>query len=137
MEGDQELDDLKERLSRLAEQVALNFGKKLDYSINSVHEVEKLLGQLHKHYKKTCDDEGLNGLALEFAAYIIKTIEKNLSKGQWKRDHPVFGKDTFAYTWDGKDIFPYSWCQKRIFDGPSDNVWTKFQAIVMKKTKHI
>lgn len=134
MEEEQELDDLKERLSRLAEQVALAFGKKLDYSTNSVYEVEKILGQLHKHYKKTHDDEGLNGLALEFAAYIIKVIEKNLSKGQWKRDHSVFGKDTFPYTWDGKEILPYSWCQKRIFDGSRDNIWAKFQVIVMGKS---
>jgi hypothetical protein len=135
MEEEKELDDLKERLSQLAEQVAATFGKKLDYSINSVQKVEKILGQLHKGYKKTHNDEGLNGLAMEFAAYIVKVIEKNLSKGVWKRDL-VFGKDTFPYTWESKEIFPYSWCQKRIFYGQGDDVWAKFQALLMKKTKH-
>ncbi len=73
----------------------------------------------------------MQGIALEFAAYIVKVIEKNYACGVWKRDHPAFGPDSFPYDWEGGEIFPYGWCLKRILDGPQDDVWAKFQAIVM------
>jgi hypothetical protein len=74
----------------------------------------------------------MNGIALEFAAYIVKVIETNYEPGEWVRDHPDFGKDAFPYRWKGKELFPFAWCQKRIFDGPADDVWAKFKALVLR-----
>ena len=127
-----ELLKLQSDLTALAFKVAENFGVKLDFTHNSIEQVEKVLGLVHDEYKKTKNKEGLDGIALEFATYIISTIEKNLAKGRWERDSKEFGKDVFPYTLaDGRVIFPYAWCQKRIFDGEGDNIWTKYNTLVI------
>ncbi len=75
-----ELEQLKEDMSKLAERIANEgFGIKLDYSIESIKQADRVLGELHKEYKKTKDDEGYTGIAFEFAAYIVKVIEKNVA----------------------------------------------------------
>lgn len=95
-----DLGALKEELAQLAERVAREaFGVELDYSVESVQRVEQLLGFLHTEYQRTKNDDGLNGLALEFAAYVIKVIERNFSPGTWARDHPDFGPDSFPIAW--------------------------------------
>ncbi len=135
MSDPDDLDALKEELAVLAERVARDaFRVELDYSVESVQRVEELLGLLHTEYQRTKNDDGLNGLALEFAAYLIKVIERNFARGTWARDHPDFGPDSFPYEWQGSELFPYAWCRKRIFDGPGDDVWAKFQALVISKT---
>lgn len=126
---------LKEELAGYAEQIASEFGIKLDYSVKSVKKVEKILSTLHKEYRRTNDDKGLNGVALEFAAYIIKVIEKNFEPGEWNRNHPTFGPDTFPYKWYDVELFPYSWGLKRIFDGSGDDVWVKFKALIVKRAQ--
>ncbi len=128
-----ELLKLQEELTGLALQIATSQNIKLDFSVDSVKEVEKVLSIIHNDYKKTKNEEGVRGIALEFAAYIISVIEKNLGVGYWERDSDM-GKDTFPYTLEnGKIIFPFSWCLKRIVDGSSDDVWAKFQTIISSK----
>ncbi len=134
MSDTEDLEALKERLAGLAGQVAKEaFGIDLDYSVSSVRRVEEILAELHRDYAQTRDQEGLNGLALEFAAYVIKVIEKNFNPGVWRRNHRVYGDETFPYEWRGIDLFPYGWCLKRILDGPGDNMWTKFEGNVLTK----
>jgi hypothetical protein len=134
MASSQDAEALKDELATLAERVAQEgFGIRLDYSVDSVHHIDEILGALHKEFRRTKDDDGLNGVALEFAAYLVKVIEKNVARGRWNRDHPLFGPDTFPYEWQGGELFPYSWCQKRIFDGPGDDVWAKFHTLVLSK----
>jgi hypothetical protein len=106
----------------------------LDFSIGSIKQVEEILSQLHNQFEETKDETGINGMALELAAYVITVIEKNLMVGKWERDSEEFGKDTFPYDLgDGNVIFPYNWNLKRIFDGEPDNVFTKFQTLVLDK----
>lgn len=127
-----ELIKLQEELTGLALQIAKSQNITLDFSPDSVKDVEKVLSIIHDDYKKTKNEEGVRGIALEFAAYIISVIEKNLSVGYWERDSSDMGKDTFPYHLeDEKIIFPFSWCLKRIVDGSGDDVWAKFQTILL------
>jgi replicative DNA helicase len=65
----QDLEKLKHEMSALAERIASEvYGIELDYSTESIKQVEKILGRLHKEYKKTKSDEGYAGIAFEFAA---------------------------------------------------------------------
>ena len=131
-----ELASLRDELDDLALQVASNFRVKLDHSPKSVKKVEEVLATFHDEYGRTGSEEGLNGIALEFAAYIIKVIELNLEPGTWSRNHPEMGADSFPYHWRGSDMFPFAWCQKRIFDGPADDVWAKFTIFVLDAPGH-
>ena len=112
--------------------VARDCKVKLDFSDASVKNVEKILGDMHRHYRKTKDDTGLRGLALMFAAYLGEVIRKKARKGVWKRDHPDVGKDSFPF-YVGKDdaLFLYGWCMKRIFDGKGDDVWAKYRVLIL------
>ena len=125
---------LKEQMSALAEKIASDaFGVELDYSVNSLTHVERILGEIHEEYKQTASEEGLHGIALEFGAYIVKVIEQHVGPVEWLRDDPSMGKDTFPLQWRGKTLFPVAWCGKRIFDGPADDIVSKFNALVQQE----
>lgn len=133
-ETSRELRELQQKLTELALTVASAFKIKLDFSLDSIKKVENILSLIHNDYKKTKDEDGKKGIALEFAAYIVSVIEKNGMAGYWERDSEEMGTDSFPYYLsDGKVIFPYGWCLKRILVGPEDNVWSKFEALVLKK----
>jgi hypothetical protein len=128
--------EIQPELCALAERIASeHFRMRLDYSIDSVRKVERILGAFHEDYRKTRSEDGLNGVALEFAAYIVSVIQRHFGPAQWERDCPSFGEDTFPLHWRGSSIYPYAWCQKRLFDGPSDDVWFKFRAIVLREAR--
>jgi hypothetical protein len=125
---------IKARMCSLAEEIAReNFGVRLDYSPSSILRVEEILGAIHTDLKKSGDTKGINGIALEFGAYIVAVIEKHYGPAKWERDHAQFGRDSFPLYWQGSTLFPYGWCQKRLLDGPGDNVHTKFQELVLKR----
>ena len=132
----QQMSDLKETLSALAVQVGKeSFSITLDYSEASIEKVEFILGELHKEYAKTKREDGIRGLAAEFAAYIIKVIEKHYEAGVWTRDHPSMGVGSFPYEWRGATIFPASWCFKRIVDGVGDDVSVKYRVFVVEHAR--
>ncbi len=126
-----DLNELQAKMSKFAVDIADEFNIRLDYSTRSIKKVEVILSQIHAEFVKSNNDEGLNGIALEFAFYIITVIEKNFEKGKIERDHKDFGKNTFPFYWRSKTLFPYSWCLKRIYDGEGDNVWVKYKTLVL------
>ena len=127
-----EIHELKNKLSTLAERVANEaFGKQLDYSVESVKEVESILAVLHEEYKSTGSEDGLQGIAMEFGAYIVKVIEEHFGPAEWQRNDESFGDDTFPLQWRGSTLFPVGWCLKRLLDGAADDVWFKFEALVL------
>jgi hypothetical protein len=75
----------------------------------------------------------LQGIALEFGAYIIRVIEQHFGPVDWQRDHPSFGEDSFPLYWRETTLFPVGWCLKRILDGTGDDVWSKFQTLVLDR----
>jgi len=93
-------EDLYQKLLGLAIQIADTFKIKLDYSNDSIKNVEKILAKLHADYLKTKRTEGLTGVTIEFAAYIIEVIRRNSDdKGIWYKDHNHFGEDSFPFVW--------------------------------------
>jgi hypothetical protein len=124
--------EIQSQLCELAEQIARdNFGIALDYSIASIQQVESILAAFHNEYVRTRSEDGLQGIALEFAAYIVTVIENHFGAGDWQRDHATIGTDTFPFQWRGSTIFPYGWCFNRIIDGPEDDIWIKFNTLVV------
>jgi len=128
---------LKAELCGLAERVAREgYDTRLDYSVESIKHVERILASIHDDYKRTKAEDGLNGIAAEFAAYIVTVIERHYGPATWERDDPTFGPASFPLRWRGATVFPYSWCQKRIFEGPAEDVWSKFQALIINHESH-
>ncbi len=129
----EDMEKLKSELTDNALTIAKEFGVQLDYSHESIENVEEMLGEVHAGYKETKDEEGLMGIGLSFAAYIISVIEHNSTPGLWQRNHPTIGKDSFPYTWKGSTLFPYVWCMKRILDDEADDVWVNYKDLVMAR----
>lgn len=131
MQTSDELSSLQRRLAGNAVQIAEAFGATLDFSHDSIDAVECVLGRLHDELQSTGNDDGYNGIALSFAAYIVTVIEQNLSPGIWKRDDDEMGPETFPFEWAGRTLFPHGWCLKRLFEGSADNVAVKYRALVL------
>ena len=124
--------EVQVKLTELALDVAIGFDIELDFSHNSIRDVESILGKVHQQYRNTRSEDGLNGIALEFGAYIATTIQRCTGEGALEADHSQYGKGTFPFHYSGGTIFPYMWCIKRIYDGEGGNVWVKYNALVLK-----
>jgi hypothetical protein len=129
------LPQLQAELTDAAVQIAREYGVSLNFSHGSVEDVERVLAKIHEHYARTRDERGLRGIGIEFAAYIVTTIEQNTGEGKWERDDPTMGEASYPFYWRGAAIFPYGWCMKRIIDGDADNVWIKYRAFVLENLK--
>jgi len=120
-------------LCGLAARIALKeFGTHLDGSVDSVRDVEHILGQIHDLYCKTRLEDGLHVVALAFAAYIASVVQTHFGPARWERDCSYLGEETFPLIWGEARVYPYAWCLKRIFDGPGDDIWFKFQAVILE-----
>ena len=129
-----EIGALQEELSDLALRIADEFySVELDFTHDSITQVEKILADLHRQYKQTGKSEGLSGIAAEFGSYIGATIQKNTGSGHFEKDHPSLGEGAFPFYWMEATIFPFSWCEKRIFDGSADDISTKYEVFVLEK----
>jgi len=131
-----EIGKLQKELTDLALQIALeHYQITLDFSHESINDVEAILSKLHDKYTADGDEEGIHGIGLEFGFYIAATIQKNTNSGEVAKDHPSIGENTFPFNWSGKSIFPCAWCENRIYDGPEDDVSVKYKALVLNEIK--
>lgn len=129
----QELIELKADMIKYALEIGQIFELNLDFTDDSIKNVEKILSEIHDEYVSTKNDEGLNGVAIQFGFYIMETIEQNHGKAWFERNHKDFGENSFPFYWNEMTLFPIGWCQKRIFDGPDDNIWPKYKIVVIEK----
>jgi hypothetical protein len=112
---------------------AEGFHLQLDYSVQSVQVVDKILAAIHEDVRRNGRQDGLDGLGLEFGAYITYVIDRNFTSGTFRPDSPAIGQGTFPFEWNGETIFPVAWCLKQILNGDEDSVWVKFQALVVRR----
>lgn len=124
---------IQKDLSEYAVKIAKPFGFKLDYSHNSIKDVETVLGYIHEEYIKDGNEDGLDGVALEYAFYIGSVIQKEYGIGYFERDHEEFGAHSYPFYIKDSVAFPHTWCLKRIYNGPEDNVWSKYSILIMDK----
>lgn len=129
-------DSIDEKMQWLASQavdMAKNDGVELDYSIDSIADVEEILSKLHEQYQARDDDTGMKGLATAYGAYIGETIRRSEEDSIWAEDHEVAGPGSFPLRWRGGDSFPIGWCYKRMKNGPEENVWHKYQILKQQR----
>ena len=131
-------DDLIQYLSSGAvDDARINHQIHLQYSIDSIHQVEALLGQLHEKYLKDPQSIAVNGLSSAYGAYIGEVIRRTELGAHWERDHEVAGEKSYPLTSGGGASFPMGWCYKRIVDGEEDNVWVKYSMIKEGYARHV
>ncbi len=101
----------------------------LDYSVESIKSVEKILGQLHEQYAKNPSSISVKGLGSAYGAYVGEAIRRSEPGARWERDDPVGGEKSYPLIWGAGHSYPLAWCQKRITNGDEDNVWVKYYVL--------
>lgn len=102
----------------------------LDYSEESIKDVEQILAQSHDRYLQDPDAKrSLTPVARAnlWGAYIGEVI-KTAKKSEWKLD-PETQAITLQLTEEAQqpEFMPMKWCYLRITEGkPQDNVWLKY-----------
>jgi hypothetical protein len=103
----------------------------LDYGVESIKQVETVLGGIHDQYVKNQSSIAVNGLASAYGAYLGEVIRRTESNAHWETSDPVGGEKSYPLVWGTGNCFPMAWCYRRIINGDEDNVWIKYQ--VLKK----
>jgi hypothetical protein len=118
-------------------ELAKEGGITLDFSDDSINDIEKILADCHLEYQKANSEEGIFGLSVMFGAYIGEVIKRKGLGGSWARNHPEWGEDSFPFHWRGHILFLAGWCQKRILDGEGDNVAFKYKCSILDRLKDV
>ena len=100
----------------------------LDYGVESIKQVESVLGSLHDLYAKNHSSVAVNALAMAYGAYIGEVIRKSEPNVRWEKSDTVGGEKSYPLVWAGGHAYPMAW-YRRIVHGDEDNVWNKYQAI--------
>lgn len=117
------------QMAREAVQYARERGVTLDYSRDSVEQVESLLDELSKQWQAgDLLEQTVHAHALRFGAYLGEILRREYG-GHWTRDHEVAGPNSLPIHWGGGQSFPVGWCGKRILNGEEDNVAFKFRVL--------
>ena len=102
-----------------------NFGVELDWSVESIREVEKILARLHEAMNDEApSDETLQTFAKIFGSYLGEVVRREHG-GQWG----LLGAEGEATPGMSHGIWPWDRAYKRITLGPDENVWHYYQLI--------
>jgi len=101
----------------------------LDYSADSLKQVDEILGRVHDEYVKNPSSIHLRGLASEYGAYVGEVIRRSQPNVYWTRDSKVMGEKAYALHWKAGESYPFTWCAERITNGQEDSVWIKYTVL--------
>ena len=128
------IEEMKERAASAVEDARDKYSIELDYSSDSIEEVERILDKIHRqHREEPIDNAELNRLKLKWGGYVGEVI-KRLRKAEWQLDSKIAGPGSLPVVYEKSgESFPVMWCLKRIVNGPEDNVWDKFNLLVVNR----
>lgn len=128
------IEEMKARAASAVVDARDTYSIELDYSPNSIKEVERILDKIHRrHREEPIDNAELNRLKLEWGGYVGEVI-KRLRKAEWQLDSKIAGPGSLPVVYENSgESFPVMWCLKRIVNGPEDNVWDKFNLLVVNR----
>ncbi len=84
----------------------------LDYSVESIKSVEKILGQLHEQYAKNPSSISEKGLGSAYGAYVGEVIRRSEPGARWERDDAAAGEKSYPLIWASRAFLPASLVQK-------------------------
>lgn len=110
-------------------------GKQLDYSVDSLENVDTILYKIYnKHVRGSKMSEQLDyelyGIALSLGCYIMEIIERNYGTGTWRRVIDAEGKERLPYAYENVEIMPIGWCVYALHHGSKRNIRDQFIAFL-------
>lgn len=106
----------------------------LDHTIDSIRNVELMLGKLHQTYLADPALLDLNSMSFVLGSYLGETLRAQKPESAWERRNEE-GATAYALHLGSKTCFPMEWCLKRMIKGEEENVWTKYQAFTAVESK--
>lgn len=128
----QDIDNYMASLSTQAvKRAGSSYGVNLDYSPDSVKEVEKILATKYEMQKAHPMTETEIVEAAHLWGAYIGEVMKRVHPAHWVRDSHVAGKDALPIVYEDKsgESYPCAWVYHRLKNGEEDNVWVKFHFI--------
>ncbi|HTT24470.1 MAG TPA: hypothetical protein VMG82_36465 [Candidatus Sulfotelmatobacter sp.] len=101
----------------------------LDYSVESLKQVDEILGRVHNTYVKNPSSIHMRGVAAEYGSYVGEVIRRNQPNVYWTRDSKVMGEKSYALHWKAGESYPFTWCAERITNGEQDSIWIKYSVL--------
>jgi hypothetical protein len=111
---------------------ARNFGVALDWSEDSVRQVEQMLGRLHDELARTRPpQDAVWTFAKAFGSYVGEVVRRHHG-GEWGtvsmggQSFPGLEQAGGALCW------PWGKAHNRLINGPEDNVWHYYRLLVQR-----
>lgn len=113
------------------------FQLNLDYSEESLQQIERILGQLHetipkgvfaKLFKHGPSDTQIRQMAKMWGGYVGEVIRRRWG-GQWSTESEAQPGGVITLQIGGSEIYPPAKVFKRLTNGPEDNVWHYYQVL--------
>jgi hypothetical protein len=101
----------------------------LDYTLDSLQQVDRILGHVHDEYVKNPASVSIPGMSAEYGAYVGEVIRQNEPGAYWTRDSQVAGEKSYPLHWKTGESYPIAWCAKRIINGEEDSIWVKYTVV--------
>jgi hypothetical protein len=117
--------------AQAVERAKSGYGVTLDYTADSVKEVEKLLAMKYNMARaQPMTEEQTSDAAHLWGAYIGEVIKRQ-HPAHWERDSSAGGKGALPIVFNdtGEQSFPCAWVYHRLKNGEEDNVWVKFHFV--------
>lgn len=120
------------------------FQTHLDFSENSIEQVEKILttlynalpkGTLGKWLRRGPSQDQLWQMAKIWGGYVGEVIRRRWG-GEWATETAAHPGTVITLRVLGSDIFPPAKVYKRLTNGPEDNVWFYYQVLRRHLSEH-
>lgn len=102
----------------------------LDYSIETIHAVDKILAIIHAGYTSMPQLVDLNSLSFVFGAYVGETVRRHHPEFAWMHSHKESGEDVYALQRGETMVFPIEWCELCLKDGITSDLWSRVQNLL-------
>lgn len=124
---DQRMDDFAKQAVSLAE---LEHQIKLDYSIESIGQVEAILQLIHaQHQQAAIPERELSRIVLTWGGYLGIVLKRKFG-GTWNPNSSIAGQNTYPLQWNTREAVPVIWCLRQIRNGESDGIRLKTDAMI-------
>jgi len=119
--------DFAEQAVRLGREFKVD----LDYSENSLQEVEHLLGRLHDDMSKS-DANKIEEMAKIWGGYLGEVVRRRFG-GEWSVEkYPAGDFLIVSLNVNGARLFPSMKVHKRLTEGSNENIWSFYQTVRAK-----
>lgn len=130
------------KMEKLAEQQVIDAWSKyqvaLDFSVKSIQAEERMLDKMTQSAEfRALPPTEQKTAAFIAGAYLGEVIRRH-HNGVWSVDSPDGGRFSFPVILDQTyEVFPCMWCVKRLGYGANENIWRKYQALVVNRTNDV